>query len=186
MSAVSDMFAVAGWSGYFVTKAGEVYSTRRSDRLRTKEGEVHRLRPQALSNGYLAVRLCRKEPAGIRHLSVCIHAIVAEAFLGPKPEWHQEIRHRDGNRHNNQADNLLWGTVSDNQQDSIAHGTKPLGDAHVTSKLRAVQVADIKQRLRLGEAIRTIAEEYGVHRAAIHAIKNGKSWKHVTENREAK
>jgi hypothetical protein len=51
-----------------------------------------------------------------------VHLLVAEAFIGPKPEG-QQTRHRDGNPDNNQATNLHYGTRGDNQRDSVEHGT---------------------------------------------------------------
>lgn len=51
-----------------------------------------------------------------------VHVLVAEAFLGPRPEG-QHVRHLDGNPRNNAVVNLAYGTAAENQQDAIAHGT---------------------------------------------------------------
>lgn len=51
-----------------------------------------------------------------------IHVWVALAFHGPRPDGH-EVRHRDGNRQNNRADNLAYGTPSENEMDKREHGT---------------------------------------------------------------
>lgn len=53
---------------------------------------------------------------------VPVHILVAEAFLGPRPEG-QEIRHLDGNSLNNYASNLAYGTRSENILDAVRHGT---------------------------------------------------------------
>lgn len=39
-----------------------------------------------------------------------VHILVAEAFLGPRPGGMEECRHLDGDKLNNRADNLRWGT----------------------------------------------------------------------------
>jgi HNH endonuclease len=44
------------------------------------------------------------------------------AFVGPPPSG-QEIRHLDGNPANDHLYNLAYGTRSQNQKDSVRHGT---------------------------------------------------------------
>lgn len=58
------------------------------------------------------------------------HRLVAAAFLGPCPEG-MEVRHADGTRTNNHIGNLCYGTVRDNAQDAMGHGT------HQGAKMRA-------------------------------------------------
>lgn len=62
-----------------------------------------------------------------RHVSLTmgarqkVHAIVAAAFIGPRPPGMQ-VCHIDGDRFNNQADNLRYGTPSENNLDIGCHG----------------------------------------------------------------
>ncbi|MFF5891228.1 NUMOD4 motif-containing HNH endonuclease [Streptomyces globisporus] len=51
-----------------------------------------------------------------------VHALVAEAFIGPRPEG-LVVCHNDGNHLNNRADNLRYDTISANVRDSVEHGT---------------------------------------------------------------
>jgi molybdenum cofactor biosynthesis enzyme MoaA len=51
-----------------------------------------------------------------------VHHLVAELFIGPRPEGHQ-VRHFDGNSANNAATNLRYGTQSENELDKVRHGT---------------------------------------------------------------
>lgn len=51
-----------------------------------------------------------------------VHTAVALAFCGPRPEGAM-VRHLDGDRANNAARNLAWGTRSENMLDSVEHGT---------------------------------------------------------------
>jgi hypothetical protein len=52
---------------------------------------------------------------------VMVHRLVAEAFHG-SPEG-RIARHLDGDSSNNAASNLAWGSPSENQLDSVQHGT---------------------------------------------------------------
>lgn len=49
------------------------------------------------------------------------HAMVLEAFVGPRPEGYH-CCHGDGNPANNSVENLRWGTVSSNRHDTVRHG----------------------------------------------------------------
>lgn len=48
------------------------------------------------------------------------HRMVALAFLPPSD--FSLVRHLDGNKLNNCAINLSWGTVTDNNRDTVTHG----------------------------------------------------------------
>lgn len=45
-----------------------------------------------------------------------VHHLVALVFHGPRPAGH-EVRHLDGDRFNNHADNLAYGTPDENRMD---------------------------------------------------------------------
>lgn len=97
---------VPGWPAYEVSDRGVV---RRGGRP---------LRMWSDHKGYLRVDL---RDHGRRRKAM-VHSLVAETFLGPRPDGHQAC-HGDGSRTNNRADNLRWGTPSDNMRDSVLHGT---------------------------------------------------------------
>lgn len=64
--------------------------------------------------GYYCVRIS-KDGDG-KHLRT--HVLVCTAFHGQRPKG-MEVLHLDGTRTNNRADNLMWGTRSDNMKDPI-------------------------------------------------------------------
>lgn len=72
----------------------------------------------AKTGGYSVYRFYRPGFARTR----TIHTVVAEAFLGPRPEG-LEIRHLDGNPLNAALENLAYGTHSENVLDTVRHGT---------------------------------------------------------------
>lgn len=69
-------------------------------------------------DGYPSVNLCA---SGSRR-RYAMHVLVAEAFVGPRPDGLM-VRHLDGKPTNNQPANLQWGTAKENVQDMLAHGT---------------------------------------------------------------
>lgn len=107
---------IPGYEGtYEVSALGNVRSLTRTSRGRTWPTRILRA---WLAAGYPQVTLVQNGVRTRRH----VHTLVGEAFHGPRPHG-AVIRHLDGNRTNNRADNLRWGTVQENMHDAIAHGT---------------------------------------------------------------
>lgn len=58
-----------------------------------------------------------------------VHRLVAEAFIGPKPEgWH--TCHTDGDPLNNRVDNLRYDTQAENMRDMVRHGRGNVAKTH--------------------------------------------------------
>lgn len=102
---------VADAPGYEVSSLGRVRSWRQHGTQRIKAS-----RPDSL--GYRRVDLYRHG----RKVTASVHALVAEAFHGRRPDGLQ-VRHLDGNPANNEAENLAYGTASENNRDKRLHGT---------------------------------------------------------------
>lgn len=107
MQSTEQWAPIRSWEGlYSVSDHGNV----RNDRT----GYV--LKPAPIRRGYLTVTLADKS----RRVLCSVHRLVADAFLdGAGPL----VRHLDGNKLNNAATNLCWGTGSENSLDAVQHGT---------------------------------------------------------------
>lgn len=153
--------------GYEVSSAGRVRSCQRTfvrsnGHLFTVNGRI--LAPCTDSRGYLNVK------AGSRANSK-VHQLVATAFIGPRKVG-QEVCHLNGDKLDNRASNLRYGTHSDNQQDRTRHGT----NGH---KLSASDVFVIRERRAAGETIAAIASDFGVTDVMVSKIARRKLWKTV-------
>ena len=93
---------IEGYDNYEVSSLGRV--------------RVRKMLKPSETNGYQYVGLSQD---GIQkhHL---IHVLVAEAFIGPRPEG-MDCCHLDGNRDNNSLENLEWNTRSKNIKDRWKH-----------------------------------------------------------------
>lgn len=87
------------------------------------------LRPYPDSHGYLRVTL--RSQAGARTYGV--HTLVAAAFLGPRPKGRQ-IRHWDGDKINNRARNLRYGTQKQNERDKRRNRRRKKGETGETGR----------------------------------------------------
>jgi|GEM_PF-1886694 len=98
---------------YFITSKGYMFSLA--------SGKLKQLTPSARGkdrNKYLFVRFERDGKIE----NVTVHRMVADHFLGGKPSPELVINHKDGNKQNNNAENLEWVTLSQNIQHAYDNG----------------------------------------------------------------
>ncbi len=89
---------INGFEHYQISNEGEVMNS---------EGKV--LKPFCVGAGYLQVALYRCGGKTKRY----IHRLVAEAFC-ENQNLYKEVNHKDGDKHNNHADNLEWCSRTEN------------------------------------------------------------------------
>lgn len=115
---------VVGWEDlYEVSDQGRVRSLDRA--IPRSDGRTFRhkgriLRPGALNgvrDRYPRVGLCRDSTLNMHK----VHILVATAFHGQRPHG-GVCRHLNDDPGDNRATNLAWGTVSENQFDSVRNG----------------------------------------------------------------
>jgi hypothetical protein len=121
---------------YEVSDRGRVRASQRIVRTRTPAGQWTKrtLKPKLLKQavnrrGHRRVMLSVTPvtpnavaafgPAVRQHAYV--HTLVAEAFLGIRPEG-MMVCHRDDVKRNNRASNLYYGTQKQNAQDALRNG----------------------------------------------------------------
>lgn len=119
---------------------------------------------------FSAALLCGKR----KYLSV--HILVANAFLGPRPRG-LFVLHKNGKSKQNHATNLYYGTLKQNAQDSIRHGTMPVGEKSPKAKLNKRQVMEI---FLSKESQKILSYKYGVKVKNIGMIRRGLIWKSIT------
>lgn len=76
-------------------------------------------------------------------------------------------------------DHLFLGTHDQNMTDMVGKGRQPRGEQNGLSKLTAVQVAEIRERVAAGATQRVVAAEFGVSQSTIRDIASGRCWAHL-------
>lgn len=169
----SQAVAIETWKP--IVQCAELYEVSNYGRVRSKErkltysdGRVRtypsKILKTGLSMGYPFVNLCY----GNKHHSVKVHCLVADAFLGERPHSF-DICHTDGNKNNNKAENLKYGSRSENNLDNYRIHEK----ANKKQKLNPQKAREILKKLKEGKSQRQLAKEYSVSKSTIAAIKNG-------------
>lgn len=166
---------IKGWLGYDVSDRGRVRSWWGGG----GQGKGHRGLGDAAKivggyiqkSGHAQATLYRNHSKEVRRVGV--HTLVLEAFVGRRPLGH-EACHNDGDPGNNCLTNLRWDSRSNNQRDTLKHGT------HRQAKLKDSDIPAIWARLSEGEPAAWIGRDYGVKGTVITNIKTGKHWAHIT------
>lgn len=154
---------------------GTDYSVSDHGRVASRKRGGWRLMTLSVSNvGYQSISIFRHGEERRR----CVHALVAEAFLGEKPTPKHQVNHKNGVKVDNRADNLEWVTVRENVQhgyDVLGHKAV-FGEANGQSKLTSAQVREIRSRRESGELLRAIADDFGVNQSVVSRIAHRVRW----------
>lgn len=152
--------------GYSVSDSGDVFSERR--------GPTRKLTAGIDAQGYQRVTV--RIWGGPRWIPV--HQLVVFAFHGPRPVG-MEVRHLNGNKLDNRAANLAWGTHDENEADRLRHGGVLKGERHGNAKLTASDVAQIRARAAAGETLTSIGREFHVTHQSVSLIVRRIGWSHL-------
>lgn len=107
------------------------------------------------------------------------HRAVAQAFI-PNPNNLPDVNHKDGNKTNNNVNNLEWCTKQENIIHAYKNGLNPTGEKSTSSKLTQEDVDFIRgnhvpRDCEFGSA--ALAKKYEVHPSTISKIVHDKNWK---------
>lgn len=125
------------------------------------------------AKGYLILQLYRDNKAK----NCYIHRLVAEAFI-PNPENKKTVNHKNGDKHDNRAENLEWTTYKENNNHAYKYG---LNDAnHRQNRKGSTPVSQYDEDMNLIKtypSMREAERQTGIDCTAIGlGIKNG--WKY--------
>lgn len=113
-----------------------------------------------------------------------IHRLVATAFL-PNPNNLPQVNHIDGNKTNNDVNNLEWCDNSYNHKHKCEHGLNVSlkGEQHGNSKLTEEAVKDIYTSTG---SRKEVAQKYEISIATVSAIRNKRLWSWFTDTLDNK
>lgn len=143
---------------YIITKDGEVFNKRNG----------HKVKPQINGTGYYRVGI-----GGKLHF---VHRLVAKLYI-PNPENKPQVNHKDGNKLNNNVDNLEWVTNKENTIHAIKTGLQPIEEKSKVAKLKRSQVQFIKSHDEMTR--KELADLFNISENTISDIRNGRTWKTV-------
>lgn len=148
--------AIKGFEGiYEVSDRGEIRSLDRTLHFKYKDrfykGAIKR--QQTGTNGYKIVKLYKGDK---KRYTFSVHRLVAEAFL-EKPSYAECINHKDGNRTNNNVNNLEWCTYSYNNYDIYKRNPNCRKGIKIPSRRKVVAMYNKDSLVAIKECSRDMA-----------------------------
>lgn len=171
---------IAGYeSAYEISSLGRVRSL---DRFVRGRGQSMKFKPGVIRaigvkrEGYHFVNLCSRSRAKPHY----IHRLVAAAFID-NPGNLPQVNHLDGDKANNQIENLEWCTGSDNCRHAIdsALYQPARGESSGAAKLTESDVREIRRLAESGVMHKDIAVLFCVERQAVTKIASRQRWAHI-------
>lgn len=164
---------------YYVSQEGEVYSEFGSQWVNSTY--LKKIHPTITASGYLRANLSLG--GGVTRTTL-IHHVVAEVYLGPRPEG-KVINHKNGIKTDNRPSNLEYCTQKQNMEHAKKSGLLPENSFYTSNsnyvaprKLTAAQVVDIRKGT---EGKRAAGKKHGVSDSVIRAIRKGELYKWVVD-----
>lgn len=157
---------ILGFPGYWINKKGEVLG-RRGKKLKLGKN----------TKGYYQIILKTKQVKKVFR----VHRLVAEYFIyNNNPEQKNQVNHIDGNKLNNNIDNLEWCTNEYNHNHKMQNGLNIAlkGEDHGCSILTENDVINI---FKSKDTYKNLARKYNISKSTISSIKNRRNWKYLTK-----
>jgi hypothetical protein len=172
---------IVGFPGYFASVDGFVWSRKKRGRNSKNilGKELRCMQPWRGPGGYLRIELYHDGQRFIKK----VHRLICEAFNGPCPSG-MECRHLNGDKTDNRANNLCWGTRGDNVADMIQHGqmVRSDGEKNGNAKLTENDVLSILAAYFCGTTTyKQLAKLYGVSLTQIGQIVRRERWRYLGE-----
>lgn len=126
-------------------------------------------------NGYFCYTWWDKDWKKVKTASC--HRLVYEECFGGIPDGHV-VMHTCDNPWCVQPAHLKTGTQRDNYHDAKRKGRNTRGSVG-NAKLTEIDIPKIRERLKGGETLDSVARDFGVSSYPIFAIRKGIAWRHV-------
>lgn len=141
-------------SNYFVNENGQIKNLR---------GRL--LKPLKTYNGYLRVCINGKYKR--------IHRLVAETFI-PNPNNLPQVNHIDGNKENNNIDNLEWCTAKQNIQHAYKTKLRKISYNNIKEPTPVIQLTLNNEVVNTFNSIMDVQREFGYDNSHISKACKGK------------
>lgn len=157
-------------SSYGRVKSLDRYIEEHNGKKQFRKGQI--IKPRLNKNGYLQLALNKNA----KRKMVYVHILIAETFLDNYKKL-ETVNHKDGNKLNNNIDNLEWSSYSNNNQHSYDELHRPA--AREGAKPKKVYIIDTYDNsVKWFNSIKETTDNIGLSHTQINRyIHSDKKWK---------
>lgn len=158
---------------YAISSAGRIKS------IHKKTGDEREIHGTKVAKGLKVVNIRIKDD---RPKGIYVHKFVAEHFVEKDDESKNFIIHKDGNKSNNNWENLQWATQKELYDFQVKIGIydNTVKASRERAKMSESKVRLLKKWLKEGKTKKTIlAKRMGISYMQLNRIERGENWGHV-------
>lgn len=128
--------------------------------------------------GYCLIKLCRDGKCK----TLKVHRLVAAAFIA-NPNKYPQVDHVDGNKQNNNVENLNWVSAAENMKRAWNTGLKNnhylRGEGSPHAKITKDKVLELRLQYAAGYSRVELANLYKISSSMVRDIVTNKTWNYV-------
>lgn len=184
---------IKGFEGqYKISNMGRVWSVSRTVRIGGKTGtcQTKDLIMKQITDAKGYKRVCLNENGKTKFKP--IHRLVAEAFI-PNKEGKPQVNHKDGDKTNNNVNNLEWCTNSENQKHAYRLGLNKVTGRAGRSKIAVKQISNKNEIVAIHCSLNEACRVTGVYAQNIRKVllgirktAGGYKWERVGDDNGSK
>ena len=170
---------IPGYDGWYqVSNHGRVRSWRKYGNCNKKTKHPKIMNGSVNNKGYVMIHL----RIGDNSEYISTHRLVGKLFI-PNQENKPQINHIDGDKLNNNINNLEWVTAKENTAHAFEAKLRenPKGEKHGNSILTKGDVFKIHDLYNKGVFQKKIAKKFGIAQQTVSEIVTFRKWKHLKE-----
>lgn len=136
----------------YIRRIGDCSNQNSSWKIKPRE-----LKPKDNGRGYLVLLLS----VNGTHYQRYVHRLVAQTFID-NPLNYSEVNHKDGNKKNNEVNNLEWCSKSYNEKHAYANGLKPVRGCYGRKKKVAMLDFETNRILNIFDSVDEASKYVGL------------------------